>query len=124
MRKKIFEYKIDDLVSYIISNRIDKDKILKFAEENIESTEQLELFKQNVDFAYNRMEASLDINSIIFFIIFPFGIVSMFDSSKTYDVEEYRKYGYLKKVREVYKYSLLGVLMYFSAVIIATILFK
>lgn len=78
---------------------------------------------QKVDFAIKRVQAPLDFESKLKYIFIPFEIITLyFDSSKG-DIDEFQELGFVKKTKQYYLFSTIGMVMYIAVGVAAAFVF-
>lgn len=108
--EKYLELTVEELVKIIFSNNIEREDFIEAINTMNSSSEDFSKLKMKVDFAYERINKSLNLTEIIINFFIPFGI--FWDGVfKIYGLQEFTKFrerGYLKKAREAGMISLLG----------------
>ena len=119
MKEEFINFDVENFVHHIMANEIDKrDLVLELNLLNITKLEKEKILKK-IDFAYERISQPLDIQTKILLIFFPLGIVNIFLNLKgIFNVSEQRKWGFVKKVKQYYKYSIIGIITYTLIIII------
>jgi len=125
LKEEFINFSVENFVHYIISNNISKQDLeSKLNLYTIENKKKEEILKK-IRFAYKRMNQPLDTQTKILLIFFPLGIVNIFLNIKgIFDESKQRKLGFVKKVKQFYNYSIIGVIMYTLLIIILLFLNK
>ena len=118
---KFTEYSIENFIHLIIEEHVKKEELVAKIRNINANKELISKTLQKVDFAYKRIDKPLENDVKFYLLIFPFGIVNRFDSTGFFDTRENRRLGFVKKVKEFYMYSFIGVLLY--AIIVILIIF-
>lgn len=114
----VSEYKVEDFARLIIDNKIEKQHLISKIEALKLGADAINKILQKVEFAYDRISKSLDLDQVVLFIVFPFGMVNRLYKNDFFDAEENLRLGFVKKVNEYYRYSFLGVFTYIACAII------
>lgn len=122
MNRRIFSYTKEELVKHVILNDVKKEHLVKYVESTLIDGKEKEEFLLKITDVYKRIEIPLELDSKMFFLFFPFGIISAFSESNTNDIERYRENGNVQKIKDYRKYSLLGILMYLLLGILISLL--
>jgi len=123
MNRRLLGYNKEQLIEHVILNDIKKEDIIKYVESNLIDEKEKEALLVKIDEAYTRINIPLDLDSKILFLLFPFGIVSAFTDSHTDEIERYREYGNVQKIKDYRRYSLFGILMYVTLPLLIKLLF-
>lgn len=109
---KVKAYSTEQLVDYINSNKIKKNSVVNIIKKsNLSNTEVDELvYKVNV--SYKRINESLEFELKLFYLFFPFGIVTTFLRNHDQDIQRFEKFRFIKKIKQYYLYSLIGSIAY------------
>lgn len=109
---KIKDYSTEQLIDYINSNKIKKNSVVNIIKKsNLSNTEVDELvYKVNV--SYKRINESLEFELKLFYLFFPFGIVTTFLRNHDQDIQRFEKFRFIKKIKQYYLYSLIGSIAY------------
>lgn len=109
---KIKDYSTEQLIDYINSNKIKKNSVVNIIKKsNLSNTEVDELvYKVNV--SYKRINESLEFELKLFYLFFPFGIVTTFLPNHDQDIQRFEKFRFIKKIKQYYLYSLIGSIAY------------
>ena len=112
LQKRIETYSIEQLVDYIKSNHL-KPEVLIQALESMEVSEQKKgNLSLKIKRSFNRMNEPLELKFKLFFLFFPFGIINSFTPDHEADLKRFKDYRFLKKVKQSYRYSTIGMLTY------------
>ena len=120
----IKDYTIEKLVDYIYYNKLDVASLTKKLEDSQLAEKEKTSLRKKIVLANERLEKPLDIQQIILFVIFPFGITSIFNSDYDSDYKLFVKYNYKKKIRQYFWFSLIGFFMYIVLALFIGILLR
>ena len=95
---------------YLFKTQIQQDE-----SDKIEKEKKL----QKIDFAIKRINTPLENRNKIRYILIPFGILTIFPKSGELESDKFEKYGFIKKEKEKYIFSIIGFVMYIAIGIIA-----
>jgi len=124
IQNKFRNYTVEQFIVYITSKNLSKSEFELELNSTIVDQSQKEDILKKVDFAYNRINAPLDLQIRLLLIIFPFGILSVFtNSDRFYDAKAQQKLGFVKKGKQYYDFSILGVLLYISLILVVILFF-
>lgn len=76
-----------------------------------------------INIAYKRIEEPLELELLLYYLVFPFGIINGFLDTRDENLLQFKKFGYLKKIKQYYLFSLLGCALYIFIPILLIILF-
>ena len=68
--------------------------------------------RNKIRFAEARINQKLELSLQIKYFIIPFGMTSVFLLNETYDIDKFREFGYIRKIKEYYKASFFGMFFY------------
>ncbi len=118
---KYSEYTIENFIHIIVQENLKKEELVARIRNTDTNEELCNKTLQKVDFAYKRIEKPLENNIKILSFIFPFSII---DGHKSFfNVEENRKLGFVRKIKEYHKYSFIGLIIYVTIIILVIIFF-
>lgn len=122
LNPNFLEYTVENFVHFIFEKNISERQLIQKIRSIDASDEKLSKVLQNVGFAYARINEPLDNSTRVLLVIIPFGIINFFLNDGFFNAEEHRKLGYIRKVREYFKYSLYG-LFFYALILITSLLF-
>ena len=106
------EFSNDDFIQLIIQKKINKKELISSIKTEIKNTELLESVNEKIDFAYKRINEPLELSLKFFYFIIPFGVINMFLNREDINFSRFKKYHYIKKIKDRYKYSSIGFIIY------------
>jgi len=112
----------EKLVDLIYFNKIEIPELInKINKSLLNEVEKTSLIKK-IEVAKIRLESPLDLSQTILFLIFPFGITSIFNNDYESDYKQFLKFNYKRKIKQYFQYSIIGFATYIVlAIIIALI---
>ena len=78
---------------------------------------------QKIDIAIDRVIAPLDLESKLRYIFIPFGIVTLYFDPTKGDLDHFEELGFIKKIKQYYLFSTIGMVMYIAAGVVAALIF-
>ncbi len=116
---KLKAYNVEQTIDFIDINKLSKDRLLKKINMSNLSLEDKELLTKKINTSYNRINEPLELSLKIFYLISPFGITSGFLKEKDINLQRFEEYRYLKKIKDYYTFSIIGMVSYILIGIIA-----
>jgi len=110
---KYVNYTVENFVRLIIEKKLEKKKLISDIESNIKDRDIKNKIIQRINFAYKRISEPLDNETKFLLLIFPLGIANRLYPNNFFELEKNKKAGYMKKITEYYKYSAIGIIIYF-----------
>jgi len=118
-------FSVENFIQYITSKNISKPDVLKDLNSMDFDNSLKQEILQKIDFAYQRIQSQLDSQSKVLLVFFPFGIVNILLNKKGFfDVEEQKRLGFVKKVKQYYDYSIIGILLYIIIILVSILITK
>ena len=118
---KLNEYSVEQLIDYISNNHITREKISNKIDNSSLSDQDKEELLKKINRAYGRINESLELSLKIYYFFVPFGITYILSKSEDVNLQRFKKYGYLRKIKTCYKLSILGLVSYIIIGIIASL---
>jgi hypothetical protein len=123
-KDNITNYNVENFIFYIKKDEVEKDTLLSELKKFDLNQDVEKTIAQKIQFAYDRLNSSLDIKICILLIFFPLGIVNLFfNSDGFFNVSEQRNLGYVKKVKQYYQFSFIGVSLYILIILFGLLFF-
>lgn len=122
VNSKYTEYTIENFINLITQQKLGKEELIVRVKNIDADKEVISKTIQKINFAYRRIEEPLENDVKYLLLIFPFGIVNRFNLTGFFDVEENKRLGFVKKIKEYYKYSSIGLILYITIIVLAIIL--
>lgn len=121
---KYIEYSIENFIHAIIQEEIKKEEVVFRIKNTNINKELISKALQKVDFVYMRINKPLENDIKYLLLVFPFGIVNGFNQKGFFNVEENKRMGFVKKIKQYNSYSFIGLIIYTVIIILAVIFFK
>lgn len=120
-KDEYLKYTVENFILLITQKNLQKDKLI-VSIKKIDADEELILKAlQKIDFAYKRISTPLEKDIKYLLLIFPFGVVNKFNPKGFFSVEENKRLGFVKKVKEYIMYSFIGLTLYAIFITLAVI---
>lgn len=85
-------------------------------------TEFKQQLLQKIDFAIKRVESPLDLDSKLKYLFIPFEIITLYTDPERKDIDQFKELGFITKIKQYFIFSIIGMVMYISAGIVAAVL--
>ena len=109
---RLTNFTIEELIEYLSSNYYEKEIIdKKITESNLTITEQEKLLNK-ITRAYHRIKEPLELDLVLFYVFFPLGYVNSFSETEDENFKRFKKFRYLRKIKEYYIFSVIGIIIY------------
>ncbi len=120
---RLKKYTIEELIEHISSNNYEKEFIAnKIMKSTIVLSEQEELLNK-IAIAYKRINEPLELELVLFYLFFPFGFVNSFSDTDDENIERFKRFLFLRKIKEYYVYSIIGLVTYTILGVVIPIVF-
>ncbi len=118
-------YTTEELIAYIHDNNISYGLMKSLIQKNKKTLESKEFISVNykINIAYKRIEEPLELELLLYYLVFPFGIINGFLDTRDENFLRFKKFGYLKKIKQYYLLSLMGSALYIIVAILLITLF-
>ena len=120
---RLKKYTIEELIEYISSNNYEEEFIAKKITKSIIVLSEQEELLNKIAIAYKRINEPLELELVLFYLFFPFGFVNSFSDRSDENIERFKRFLFLRKIKEYYVYSIIGLVTYIILGVVIPIIF-